>query len=341
MTANPSHLEAVNPVVLGKARSKQDRIEPPDLDAPRTHVLPLYCYMATRLLPGRELLPNVSGFPACAVTILAAPSTLSSTTRSALRRARVLHAHRHTLPTLRRWSRRQFSTLPMATTRKRWFTRRRSQQSSVSGLAPDAVIDMFCYRRFGHNEGDEPSFTQPRMYKVIRSLPTTRKIYAERLEAEGVIGAGAEENFSATISEVFSIVNLKPLRVSSRNKADWLDGQQWSGFVQPMDDDRRGDTAVATDNAESNWRRADELPAAQVSYSQNPCADYWSQQKKKTLDAGQGPLTGRRRKHLAFGSLLQDGFGVRLSGQDSRRGTFPSATPFSSIRKRMRTGTRH
>lgn len=104
---------------------------------------------------------------------------------------------------------------------------------------------MFCYRRFGHNEGDEPSFTQPVMYRKIRSHPTTRALYADRLVEEGVVAADYPERERRRFKD-FLDSEFNAAEAFKPNKADWLDGQ-WSGFVPPMDDDRRGDTAVDID----------------------------------------------------------------------------------------------
>ena len=134
LTANPSHLEAVNPVVLGKARSKQDRIEPPDLDAPRTHVLPLLLH-GDAASPGKASSPSVSDFPACAGIALAGPSISSSTIRLASQRARNLRGPRPIHPMLQRWSKRR-SFIAMAMTRNRWFMQRRSPLSSGKSSAP-------------------------------------------------------------------------------------------------------------------------------------------------------------------------------------------------------------
>ena len=123
------------------------------------------------------------------------------------------------------------------------------------------VIDMFCYRRFGHNEGDEPSFTQPLMYKTIRSHPTTLEIYAKKLVGEGVVTDGEVEKMKADWrahleAEFEAGQGYKP------NKADWLDGR-WSGMkaAGDADDPRRGNTGVAARDAERD-RQEDHRGAA-------------------------------------------------------------------------------
>ena len=107
------------------------------------------------------------------------------------------------------------------------------------------VIDMFCYRRFGHNEGDEPSFTQPLMYKAIRSHPTTLDIYAKRLVGEGVVTEGEVEKMKADWRARLD-AELEASQGYKANSADWLDGR-WAGMKPAAlsDDPRRGNTGVA------------------------------------------------------------------------------------------------
>jgi 2-oxoglutarate dehydrogenase E1 component len=314
LTANPSHLEAVNPVVLGKARSKQDRIEPPDLDAPRTHVLPLLLH-GDAAFAGQGIvaecfgLSGLRGYNTGGTIHFIVNNQIGFTTSPQFSRsspypsdvakmveAPIFHAN---------------GDDPEAVVYAAKIAAEFRQK-----FGADVVIDMFCYRRFGHNEGDEPSFTQPRMYKKIRSLSTTREIYAGRLEEQGVIAKGdgekQREKFRKFLGEEFdSAEAFKP------NKADWLDGQ-WSGFVQPINDDRRGDTAVSMDNLNT-------IGGALTRYPENfkihKTLARIIDHKRKALEKGAG-IDWATAEALAFGSLLQDGFGVRLSGQDSRRGTF-------------------
>ena len=314
LTANPSHLEAVNPVVLGKARSKQDRIEPPDLDAPRTHVLPLLLH-GDAAFAGQGIvaecfgLSGLRGYNTGGTIHFIVNNQIGFTTSPQFARsspypsdvakmvsAPIFHAN---------------GDDPEAVVYAAKIAAEFRQK-----FGADVVIDMFCYRRFGHNEADEPSFTQPRMYKTIRGLPTSREIYAKRLVEEGALTpeeADAERaNFRKFLDDEFEAANaFRP------NKADWLDGQ-WSGFVQPMDDDRRGDTAVEIGALESIGGTLTDSPK---DFNTHRTLARILKQKKKTLDERAG-LDWATAEALAFGSLLQDGFNVRLSGQDSRRGTF-------------------
>jgi len=314
LTANPSHLEAVNPVVLGKARSKQDRIESPDLDAPRTHVLPLLLH-GDAAFAGQGIiaegfgLSGLRGYRTGGTIHFIVNNQIGFTTSPEFSRsspypsdvakmveAPIFHAN---------------GDDPEAVVYAAKIATEFRQKFGV-----DVVIDMFCYRRFGHNEGDEPSFTQPKMYKIIRSLASTREIYAKRLESEGVMAAGEaekeREQFRVFLTKEFEMAEgFKP------NKADWLDGQ-WSGFVSPVDDERRGETAVEIEDLKII---GDTLTSYPKDFKIHKTLARIIDSKKKALDAGRG-IDWATAESLAFGSLLQDGFGVRLSGQDSRRGTF-------------------
>ncbi|MEK9745991.1 MAG: 2-oxoglutarate dehydrogenase E1 component, partial [Candidatus Puniceispirillum sp.] len=180
----------------------------------------------------------------------------------------------------------------------------------------DVVIDMFCYRRFGHNEGDEPAFTQPLMYKAIANHPSVRDIYAARLVAEGVYDqAGAnkviEDRLAHLDAEFEAGTNYLP------NKADWLEGS-WSGMVAAHGDDRRGDTAVDLDTLRQIGSSMTTPPKNMVLNSKLLRI---LNARATAIETGAG-IDWATAEHLAFGSLLLEGSPVRLSGQDSCRGTF-------------------
>ncbi len=315
LTANPSHLEAVDPVVLGKARSKQDRIEPGDIETPRTHVLPLLLH-GDAAFAGQGIVAECFGFS-------------------------LLRGYR-TGGTIHFIVNNQigFTTAPK-------FSRSSPYPSDVAKMvaAPifhvngddpeaavyaakvatefrqkfgsDVVIDMFCYRRFGHNEGDEPSFTQPVMYRKIRSHPTTRALYADRLVEEGVVAADYPERERRRFKD-FLDSEFNAAEAFKPNKADWLDGQ-WSGFVPPMDDDRRGDTAVDIDILKKIGERITSHPDGFTIHK--TLARVLNERRAAVVERG-AEIDWATAEALSFGSLILDGFGVRLSGQDSRRGTF-------------------
>ena len=314
LAANPSHLEAVNPVVLGKSRSKQDMLDGGEVKVPRTHVLPLLLH-GDAAFAGQGVIAECFGFTGL-------PGYRTGGTIHFIVNNQI-----------------GFTTSPK-------FARSSPYPSDVAKMveAPifhvngddpeavvyaakvatefrmefgmDVVIDMICYRRFGHNEGDEPSFTQPLMYKKIAKQATTKTIYADRLVQEGVLNradADQETNdFRTFLDEQFSAgEQFKP------SKADWLDGK-WSGFKPPADDDRRGKTAVPIERLKDIGSVLTKVPG---NFNAHKTLKRILKAKAKMFDDG-AHFDWATAEALAFGSLLREGYGVRLSGQDSRRGTF-------------------
>jgi 2-oxoglutarate dehydrogenase E1 component len=183
----------------------------------------------------------------------------------------------------------------------------------------DIVIDMWCYRRFGHNEGDEPSFTQPLMYAEIRQHPPISKIYGERLIAEGVIDQGwidqETKGYIQHLEEEFEVaVSYLP------NKADWFEGR-WSGLKRP-DEPVLGRRNIETAVAEDEIRRIGELlTTVPAEIHVHKTLQRILDAKKAMFESGSG-FDWATAEALAFGTLLAQGQCVRLSGQDSGRGTF-------------------
>jgi 2-oxoglutarate dehydrogenase E1 component len=183
----------------------------------------------------------------------------------------------------------------------------------------DIVIDMWCYRRFGHNEGDEPGFTQPLMYKVIKNHPAVSVLYAKRLEAEGVIDANwsnehAMRFVQALEQEFASAANYKA------NAADWFGGR-WSGLSKPADPEtarRNVPTGMTRKLFDSLGRTLTTVPEG---HNIHPTLNRVLDAKKIMFTSGEN-FDWATGEALAFGSLLSEGYGVRLSGQDSGRGTF-------------------
>ena len=185
----------------------------------------------------------------------------------------------------------------------------------------DVVIDMWCYRRFGHNEGDEPSFTQPLMYAKIRQHPPVSTLYGARLESQGVIGGGDADGhrnaFIARLEEDFEAAkSYKP------NKADWFAGR-WSGLHMPADPEsarRNTFTGVESKLFDSIGRTMTTIPdGLEVHKTLRRVIDG----RAAMFAAKDGEVFDwATAESLAFGTLLSEGFQVRLSGQDSGRGTF-------------------
>ncbi|HEX6409083.1 MAG TPA: 2-oxoglutarate dehydrogenase E1 component [Sphingomicrobium sp.] len=183
----------------------------------------------------------------------------------------------------------------------------------------DIVIDMWCYRRFGHNEGDEPSFTQPEMYAEIRKHPLISQIYAQRLIDEGVVDANwVEQHTKAYVDhleeEFQAAVSYLP------NKADWFEGR-WTGLKLPGEP-VLGRRNIATAVPEDELRKVGEvLTTVPEGVNAHKTLQRVIDAKKAMFETGEG-FDWATAEGLAFGTLLSEGHSVRLSGQDSGRGTF-------------------
>src|SRR5689334_707584 len=239
LTANPSHLEAADTVVLGKVRAKQQQKK----DTERQHSMALMLHgdasFAGQGLVAETLdLSDLKGYRTGGTVHFIINNQIGFTTNPVQSRsgpycsevgkivqAPILHVNGDDPEAVVHVAR-------IATEFRQQFKK-------------DIIVDMFCYRRFGHNEGDEPGFTQPLMYRTIAKHPTTRALYAERLVKEGIIVAGEAEQMAADFQqkleqEFDSATSYKP------NKADWLEGA-WLGLATASGDDRRDDTAVSLD----------------------------------------------------------------------------------------------
>jgi 2-oxoglutarate dehydrogenase E1 component len=314
LTANPSHLEIVDPVVLGKVRAKQDQHgDPPDQ---RISVLPL-------LMHGDAAFAGQGVVAEC----------FSLSDLKGYRTGGSLHFivnNQIGFTTYPRYSR----SSPYPSDVAKMID---APIFHVNGDDPEAVvfaakvaiefrqkfhkpvvIDMFCYRRHGHNEGDEPAFTQPVMYKKIAAHPSTLEIYAKRLIAEGVMTEGEVEKTKADWrrrldAELEAGSGYKP------NKADWLDGK-WAGFksADQEEDARRGVTGVDVAVLKDIGRKITKVPDG---FRIHRTIQRFLENRAKAIDSGVG-IDWATGEALAFCSLLQEGHHVRLSGQDSERGTF-------------------
>ncbi len=185
-------------------------------------------------------------------------------------------------------------------------------------FASDIVLDIVCYRRHGHNETDEPAFTQPIMYRAIREQSTTRTLYAARLEADGIatkeVSARMWDDFASRLGQAADAAKTyKP------NKADWLEGK-WAGIKQSDDDGEiENDTTAAPRDGLLRIGRA--LTTVPDGFDLNPKIARQLEAKRQAIDSGEG-IDWATGEALAFGALLLDGHRVRLSGEDCQRGTF-------------------
>jgi 2-oxoglutarate dehydrogenase E1 component len=314
LTANPSHLEAVNPVVLGKARAKQSFDIRENPKAGRGRVMPLLLH-GDAAFAGQGVVAECFGLSGLAghrtggTVHFIVNNQIGFTTSPRFSRsspypsdvalmvqAPIFHVN---------------GDDPEAVTYAAKVAAEYRQK-----FAKDVVIDMFCYRRYGHNEGDDPSFTQPLMYKKISEQPTTREVYEARLIDEGVLSAKDVESW-ITEFEAFLESEYEKAETYKTNKADWLDGK-WSGLGLPDDDDRKGKTAFREEDLLRLGKAMTRIPK---SIDCHKTLRRVIERRRETIEAGEG-IDWATAEHLAFATLLDEGFPVRLSGQDSARGTF-------------------
>jgi 2-oxoglutarate dehydrogenase E1 component len=310
---NPSHLEAVDPVVLGKARAAQTIKG----DAQGDKVLPILLHgdaafagqgvvwecLSFSGLPGygtggtiHFIINNQIGFTTSPQFGRSSPYP-SDVAKGV--QAPILHVNGDDPEAVT-------FCCKLATEFRQTFNR-------------DVVVDMWCYRRFGHNEGDEPSFTQPLMYAAIKTHPPISEIYGKRLIGEGVVDqawikqqtrdyvAHLEEEFTAAASYL-------------PNKADWFEGR-WAGLGRPDEPVlARRNTATAIDQRELK-RLGEVLTTVPPGLTVHRTLQRILDAKTAMFESGDG-FDWATAEGLAFGSLVAEGHGVRLSGQDSARGTF-------------------
>ncbi len=310
---NPSHLEAVDPVVVGKVRARQDAMGDTRQrrsvmgvmmhgDAAFAGQGLVYETLAMSQLIGYRtggtihvIVNNQIGFT---TTPAHAYSGLYCTDIAKSIQCPILHVN---------------GDQPEAVL---YASRLAAEYRMEFGA--DVVLDIVCYRRHGHNETDEPAFTQPLMYRAIRQRPTTRTLYAQSLVERGVIGEaeaqGVWDGFAATLEEAFAASkSYRP------NKADWLEGA-WSGLKQASEAEERAeeDTSVPLEVLRRVGAAISSVPEG---FEVNPKIARQLEAKRVAIEGGEG-IDWATGEALAFGSLLVEGHRVRLSGEDCQRGTF-------------------
>ena len=310
---NPSHLEAVDPVVIGKVRARQDQAGDTQRRSSVMAILMhgdaafagqglVYETLAMSQLIGYRtggtvhlVVNNQIGF----TTVPAhAYSGLYCTDVAKSIQAPILHVN---------------GDDPEAVI----FCARMAAEFRMR-FATDIVLDIVCYRRHGHNETDEPAFTQPLMYRAINQTKTTRTLYAERLAVEGVLSAAEAQamwdEFARTLEDANAAgKSYKP------NKADWLEGH-WSGMSQADSEVERIEHATAVDAATLK-RIGTALTRVPAGFEVHPRIARQLEAKRAMLESGEG-IDWATGEALAFGSLLLEGHRVRFSGEDTQRGTF-------------------
>ncbi|MFT4743013.1 MAG: 2-oxoglutarate dehydrogenase E1 component [Yoonia sp.] len=310
LTANPSHLEAVNPVVIGKVRAKQDQKK----DENREKVMAILLH-GDAAFAGQGVvaegfgLSGLKGHKTGGTMHIVVNNQIGFTTAPHFSRsspyptdialmveAPIFHVNGDDPEAVVHAAR-------VATEFRQKFHK-------------DVVLDIICYRRFGHNEGDEPMFTNPLMYKKIKKQKTTLTLYTERLIKDGLIPEGEIEDlktaFQAHLNTEFETgKSYKP------NKADWLDGK-WSHLDRKDEDYQRGATAIDEKTFHDVGRA---LTTPPENFPLHKTINRLMDAKAKMFDSGEG-FDWATGEALAFGSLQTEGYPVRLSGQDCTRGTF-------------------
>jgi 2-oxoglutarate dehydrogenase E1 component len=310
LNANPSHLEVVNPVAIGRTRAKQNQRN----DEDRTSVMGLVIH-GDAAFAGQGIVAETFAFSALrgyrtgGTIHVVVNNQIGFTTDPAYSRsspyptdvakmvmAPIFHVN--------------CDDVESAVHVCRIATEFRNE------FKTDVILDLICYRRFGHNEGDEPSFTQPVMYSTIKNHKTVRKIYADQLIAEGIMTEAeakkiVDANLAYLDEEFEAGTSYKP------NKADWLEGK-WANLRAAHGEDRRGETSITREQVDIVAKAMTTVPEGLSIHSK---LQRVIDGRKKMLETGKD-IDWATAEHLAFGTLLLDGHPVRLSGQDSCRGTF-------------------
>ena len=309
LTENPSHLEAVDPVVLGQTRAKQFFHQ----DKKRQKVVPILihgdaAFAGQGVVAECFAMSGVKGHSTGGTIHIIVNNQIGFTTSPRFARsspypsdiakmveAPILHVNGDDPEAVVHCAR-------IAVEFRQKFNR-------------DIVVDMICYRRFGHNEGDEPSFTQPIMYQKIKKHPSTLSVYAEKLIKEGTISEEEfiimKTNFKNLLNEQFKTAKeYKP-------KLEWFEGV-WSRYKPERGKDKRGITGVSIDKIRKIGEKITFIPQ---DFNVHPTIKKIYENKKKMFQTGKG-FDWATAEQLAFATLLEEGYPVRLSGQDSGRGTF-------------------
>jgi 2-oxoglutarate dehydrogenase E1 component len=310
LTANPSHLEAVNPVVVGKVRAKQDQKK--DIDRKKVVGLLMHgdaAFSGQGLVPETLDLSGLKGYKTGGTIHFIVNNQIGFTTSPTNSRsgpycsdvalmveAPIFHVNGDDPEAVVYASR-------IATEFRQKFYK-------------DVVIDMFCYRRQGHNESDEPAFTQPLMYKKIKQHQTTRKIYADKLLSEKVIDQEGVDSLLNTWSETLE-KDLEAGKNFKPNKADWLEGS-WAGLEKKGEVKPMTVTGLSKKLLNDLGKKITKVPD---SFDINKKVLRQLQKRNKNISEGKS-IDWACAEALAFAGLLDQGISVRLSGQDCGRGTF-------------------
>ena len=309
LTDNPSHLEAVNPVVLGQTRAKQYFHE----DHERNKVIPILihgdaAFAGQGVVAECFAMSGLSGHNTGGAIHIIVNNQIGFTTSPEYARsspypsdvakmvdAPILHVNGDDPEAV------VYATR-IATEFRLKFNR-------------DVVIDLICYRRFGHNEGDEPSFTQPLMYKKIRSHPSPVEVYGGQLVNESTI---TEENLNEKIKDFKNLLDQQYKSAKDyQPKIEWFEGT-WSRYKPERGKDKRGVSGFDISKLKEISDKICTIPSEKKIHK---TIQKILEQRKNSVTKGSG-IDWSTAEALAFGSLLEEGYPVRLVGQDSARGTF-------------------
>ncbi len=310
LTPNPSHLETVDPVVIGKVRAKQEQRR--DREREKVVAMLLHgdaAFIGQGVVAETFLLSDLKGYRVGGTVHVVINNQIGFTTSPTNSRGGV------------------YCTDLARSVMAPIFHVNGDDPEAVVHAArictefrykfkKDVVLDIYCYRRQGHNEADEPAFTQPNMYKRIAKQPTTRTLYAARLVEEGLVSEGEAEQMVQSFREKLD-QDFEASKSYKPNKADWLEGA-WRGLDTAPDDDRRGETAV---DAEVLRDIAVKMTTVPEDFKLNRKIARQFDGRRKAVETGEG-IDWATAEALAFGSLVVEGTPVRLSGQDTGRGTF-------------------
>ncbi|TVQ35583.1 MAG: 2-oxoglutarate dehydrogenase E1 component [Geminicoccaceae bacterium] len=310
LTANPSHLEAVNPVVLGKVRAKQR--QKGDLDRSRVMGVLFHgdaAFAGQGVVHEGFEMSELKGYRTGGTIHIVVNNQIGFTTSPSAARsspypsdvargvqAPIFHVN---------------GDDPIAVVHVARLAAEFRQR-----FKRDVVIDLWCYRRHGHNEGDEPSFTQPLMYRRIAQHPTCRQLLVERLVADGIMSREQCDEMHQEFQKRMEAEHAASKSYKT-NKADWLEGV-WSGLRRAPIEYERGETALPEDRLREIGLKMTSLPEGLKAHSRLKRV---IGARHKAIVDGQG-IDWATAEHLAFGSLAVEGFPIRLSGQDVGRGTF-------------------
>ncbi|MFL5348880.1 MAG: 2-oxoglutarate dehydrogenase E1 component [Hyalangium sp.] len=309
---NPSHLEAVNPVVEGRVRAKQDRSS----DTERTRVMPLLihgdaAFMGQGVVAETLNLSRLKGYETGGTLHLVINNQVGFTTdpndsRSSIYATAI--AQMLDVPVFHVNGDDPEACVHVA----------RLAAEFRQTFKSDVVIDLICYRRYGHNEGDDPSFTQPAMYELIRKQPTVRTLYAQKLAEQGTISADESEAVKQRCLKEFdeALTRIKAERQFKEPSA--LEGlwKPYKGGSQKNAPEVP--TAVDKGRLREALKKLAEVPAG---FNVHPVVERTVLKKRQSMLESE-ELLWSEGEALAYATLISEGYGVRLSGQDSERGTF-------------------